>query len=697
MKKIMTFVAIATLAAFCLACSKEIGNPVTNQPQEKTAIEGSTVYLNIGLSEDTKISHDLDGTTIKPRWESTDALKVTFTVSATPVEETFNIDASSISADGRSARFYKDDSQLASRDGNFDVAYAGNATDWSVQDGTYANLPEVLAKTGLSSTDSPIALESQLTYFHFDLSTAATPTEALELANAYFYNNTHALIIDSSNNTGDINITRTMTYTTDGDGADADFYVAAKLAADSNGDTFGIDLQNGDHYAGVQGYSLTWNAAKSYSTGAVYKITSVGSGEGKLLAYVSGMVGAEGNTTGWYGAHSENIEIPVGKRLNIQYVNYNKGTGDGWLNADLVISNTKDIYTDDNSYRYFYLRNDGWGTGNNNYLFKDRNGYPDNYFVSLMSDLNGAVVNVTIDHGTAGYVSIASEATTAGNDKLHQYYSHAVSASDPIYAFYTVDQCHLVVKSAVLSDLPDNENVTGLSTMETTVYYNGATDKMNLSPFGIKATANTSGSGYAISDMYGASGSGLVSVAATTSTLYYSGVTAASATTVNVSENTVIPSNTVLGGTDAGWSDNDGYMFTVAPGTSQVVGATLTSRKTNNWDCPTVSMRNKDNGWLANFRMDNWGRGAPYKDDDSDEKVKVRRSSNWDWENFKTNMDDSSLYITVSNNGNGKASVRYNLQKGVNSFFEYFDNIPIPVGENIKFCISTEYCALTIM
>lgn len=718
MKKIMTFVAIAILAAFCLACSKEIDNPVTNQPQEKTAIECSTVYLNIGLSEDTKISHDLDGTTIKPRWESTDALKVTFTVSATPVEETFNIDASSISADGRSARFYKDDSQLVSRDENFDVAYAGNATDWSVQDGTYANLPEVLAKTGLSSTDSPIALESQLTYFHFDLSTAATPTEALELANAYFYNNTHALIIDSSNNTGDIKITRTMTYTTGGAGTNADFYVAAKLAADSNSDTFGIDLQNGDHYAGVQGYSLTWNAAKSYSTGAVYKITSVGSGEGKLLAYVSGMVGAENNTTGWWGAIKQ-VSVPIGKRMVMNFTNYTGASN--WNSWHFAVEKNSPWYligdlSSDRRYRY----GDSWDpyTMTDNYdVFLTKNGSfmrvpgVDGDWKDFLTEMNEADVTITLDHGEQGYAYVY--ATSISSDKSTEYVE-TFGADAPkdavITGTLTTDGTHYIVKSITLSDIPTNESVNSISA-NTNAKVEGGADKIILSECGITVSAkmkddittkNIAGS----SKEFTVANNIVDTSTPNTSTVYFRGTNLNSACNVSVSPTTVLadlPSfvkNTAgIGIADKEWTVNGGESQTIA-----MTVSLADSEHAAVYHCPVVEVW-MDEHTCFDQRMD----GGSWRWHDSSyadianlgiEAECVRRYSDWENDADIINALKATplVYVTVSNDGIGHASIRFYIAYTIDAtpYERHYnvENIDVPAG-SFRLKIGTEMATLT--
>lgn len=698
MKKIMTFVAIATLAAFCLACSKGIDNPVTNQPQEKTAIEGSTVYLNIGLSEDTKISHDLDGTTIKPRWESTDALKVTFTVSTTPVEETFNIDASSISADGRSARFYKDDSQLASRDGNFDVAYAGNATDWSVQDGTYANLPEVLAKTGLSSIDSPIALESQLTYFHFDLSTAATPTEALELANAYFYNNTHALIIDSSNNTGDIKITRTMTYTIGGVGANADFYVAAKLAADSNGDTFGIDLQNGDHYAGVQGYSLTWNAAKSYSTGAVYKKTSTV----ENLVYNTGLLGATDNSQDWWGA-VKTVSLAPDKRVNMKFINYGKGD-DNWNNWHIAIDDydpswwlAADLAAD----RRIRTGN-SWDPYNmvfNFDIFLNQNGNPVIDWANFNANQNGARVDVTVDHSSSGYVFADATVTSADDANVfRETYGTTASKTMNLNVTLTTVMSHYILKSIAITDIPAADKVTSV-TATATAKVEGAADKIILSPYSMKVTDNNAKVYNGSSHEFTVRDEIVLTTAPNTATVHFRG------NNITTNCNVTKVATSVLA--DAGITSlvADGFTahnaedrrWTVAAGESQTIKKTVTAKESTPkvYHCPFVEIWDTEwNTCYGDAGMHNgfWGTGLVAEC--------MKKSTNWvdDDDIIAALKATPTVYVTVSNDGNGQASIRYYVEytKDATNYtrYNYYENIVVPVGD-FKFCLASEQCTLT--
>ncbi len=687
MKKIMTFVAIATLAAFCLACSKEIDNSVTNQPQEKTAIEGSTVYLNIGLSEDTKISHDLDGITIKPRWESTDALKVTFTVSGAPVEETFNIDASSISADGRSARFYKDDSQLASRDGYFDVAYAGNATDWSVQDGTYANLPEILVKTGLSSTDSPIALESQLTYFHFDLSTAANPAEALELANAYFYNNTHALIIDSSNNTGDIKITQTMTYTTGGVGANADFYVAAKLAADSYGDTFGIDLQNGDHYAGVQGYSLTWNAAKSYSTGAVYKKTSTAG----TLTYNSGLVGATNNSSSYFTQFSDYFEINNGEQLHLELVNYTSKEANyhNWY-----VALTNDVLRGGAGYtEYGIIRADNYVNIANvscdkcNY-FTDGNWTTDSW-QTFKNQMDGASVSININFSSASKKAFVSATATAANGRKYtETYTTAV-LGETIHAFLTVEKSHLYVKKAWKESAFESFSVAPKAGISTTYYSNGTDDVL------------FDGNSVTVTAVKGDSTIETIE----SEVVNFSKVPAASGTqpvTVDFGglaqksiNSTVISNSTV----SAGLPDCSGFfnwgggttVTTVDSGTTETVKFMMYSGGRDNFNNAIILLQNNDGVEQCAVRLDD----AFWNSNGSSATNSITRNNDWNWSIFGLNQNHSDVVLSITNTGT-YVNVRYDVtySDGTTKYQEY--NNLIIGSEVIKYIITTEHSYIVL-
>lgn len=125
--------------------------------------------------------------------------------------------------------------------------------------------------------------------------------------------------------------------------------------------------------------------------------------------------------------------------------------------------------------------------------------------------------------------------------------------------------------------------------------------------------------------------------------------------------------------------------WTVAPSTSQSVSMYLGSDNAGNWHSPCVVLRNAgyatDNQEYIVVRMDNYGWGAGWE---------CTHSCDWNWDTFMPNLNGSQVAITVTNNGNGTASIRYFvvLANG-EEHFQYYDNIPVN-SDDLTFAVVTE-------
>ena len=138
--------------------------------------ETHPVTLSIGLAGGTKVSHDYSDNKVKPAWEDTDYVFIQFEENGTEYLEKFDIDASTISEDGKSANFSNPESQLTGD--TFKVIYSTPALtqvsgtsltfDLAGQKGDLEELPEYLEAVVTDGATS-VALESKLTYFHFVL------------------------------------------------------------------------------------------------------------------------------------------------------------------------------------------------------------------------------------------------------------------------------------------------------------------------------------------------------------------------------------------------------------------------------------------------------------------------------------------------------------------------------------------------
>ena len=126
--------------------------------------------------------------------------------------------------------------------------------------------------------------------------------------------------------------------------------------------------------------------------------------------------------------------------------------------------------------------------------------------------------------------------------------------------------------------------------------------------------------------------------------------------------------------------------WTVAPYESQTVSMTLSSAATGNFQSPCTILRKADATEYGVLRMDHYGWGASI----GDGCTLITATSNWVWESFLTILSGSHISITVSNNGDNTASVRYNIiSNNGENHFQYYDGIAID-SENFQFAIVTE-------
>lgn len=78
------------------------------------------------------------------------------------------------------------------------------------------------------------------------------------------------------------------------------------------------------------------------------------------------------------------------------------------------------------------------------------------------------------------------------------------------------------------------------------------------------------------------------------------------------------------------------------------------SAAVNNWQSPCTILRKADMTENAVVRMDHYGWGAGY------DSVAVLES-NWNWDNYLTYLNMSTIVLSVTNNGDGTADIRYDV------------------------------------
>lgn len=149
------------------------------------------------------------------------------------------------------------------------------------------------------------------------------------------------------------------------------------------------------------------------------------------------VLGEENNSTPFWGAHSEMINVPVGQTYTMRFRNFTNG-GANWNNFCVVLTRQ-----DNSEYAVVRADNYGWGTsyeGNSN--LTTSGGQAD--WAAWLAAMDEAMVTVSVtNHGTSADV----KAVMVGNDG-NTYYQDYIGISpidaDDLYFRFTVDGCHLI-------------------------------------------------------------------------------------------------------------------------------------------------------------------------------------------------------------------------------------------------------------
>ena len=146
------------------------------------------------------------------------------------------------------------------------------------------------------------------------------------------------------------------------------------------------------------------------------------------------VLGAEDNSTGWWGAHSDMIQVPVGKTYTTRIRNFTTGANN-WNNFVVVLTR------EDNS-EYAVVRADNYGWGDSYGACTPSGGQSD--WGAWLSAMDEAMVTVSVtNHGGSADV----KCVMVGNDGI-TYYQDYIGISpiddDNLYFRFTVDGCHMI-------------------------------------------------------------------------------------------------------------------------------------------------------------------------------------------------------------------------------------------------------------
>lgn len=181
-------------------------------------------------------------------------------------------------------------------------------------------------------------------------------------------------------------------------------------------------------------------------------------GDTVVVDITRALVGAEDNTTGWWGDWSQSFEIPAGRLLHLEFINYGAKV-ETWNNWNLVFATTPGHSTDDNPdyAERLVLRADhyGWGAGwdialDKNYIDDvELADYGDAFWADFKEKMDGAYVVMEIDRSPLGVTFITVEAQAKDGSVVSKTYNFPLNDSI-IYAFLTTDSSHFDMQKAYL-------------------------------------------------------------------------------------------------------------------------------------------------------------------------------------------------------------------------------------------------------
>ena len=167
-------------------------------------------------------------------------------------------------------------------------------------------------------------------------------------------------------------------------------------------------------------------------------------------------IGATDNSTGWWGAHSENIKVNPGETFVYTFTNYTSGANN-WNNFVVVLCKA-----DNTEYAVVRADNFGWGDGYAACTPACNNGGD---WGTWLAAMDGAKVTTYVSNNGDGTADV--QAVIIGNDgNIYTQEYIGINTIDPndFYFRYTVDGCHLEFDNVLGAE----DNSTGWWTAHST-------------------------------------------------------------------------------------------------------------------------------------------------------------------------------------------------------------------------------------
>ena len=273
-----------------------------------------------------------------------------------------------------------------------------------------------------------------------------------------------------------------------------------------------------------------------------------------------------------------------------------------------------------------------------------------------------AVATVTFADGSSAEVdstdlsfTVVPDMTTLGEKTVIVAYSKTKQGefTQAVSTFYNLEVSNSVASLAVTSP-PD-----------ITTYYFFNSDPIILNTNGLVVTATYSdGTSSVLSNQNLLFGTIPAIEGEQTIDISFEGATSIVTTTLPL---TLVQGASQVGATDlsTGFWGAHTADFTVASGESKTFKLYIYSTNVNAWNAPVAILRRADLTEYAVVRMDNFGWGDGYGT--------ATPANDWDFDVLASNISGSYAEITVTNNGDDTADIRYDvtLANGNSHFQEY--------------------------
>ena len=395
-------------------------------------------------------------------------------------------------------------------------------------------------------------------------------------------------------------------------------------------------------------------------------------------------IGLPDYTNGWWTTFlSADKPVPAGESVTVHLFVYSDNLAN-WHSPCTILRRA-----DMSEYGVVRMDNFGWGAGydgNPNLLLES-----DWNFDTFAANQNMSAVSITVTNNGDNTADIRYNVTYANGETHFQQYSGITVDSADLQMGIVTEESYLIVLESAAVDA----KLTGIEASAEAFLIGGAKG-LTLSAESLKVNALYSDGSklpqktglftvdFADGNVFYAGTPGTVANVATVSYTDPVGAvfTAPVNLTVKASEQAAQADPVGAADFSNAWWTTFSNNWNVPAGTAQAVSMAVKSDNAGNWHSPCVILRKADGTEYCVVRMDNYGWGGSYDD--------TVKTCDWNWDTFQASIDGSQVDITVANDGNGTASIRYHVvYANGEEHFQFYDGLAVDSAD-VTFAIVTE-------